>query len=184
MSLTIAGGVLGAFCSHAYPHASEDASVLLPRGLKGADLVLYSVLHSLGVQVDVLPVMIGHGYFDIKKDWWDSDGYSDTDSHPDPCPNPSGYPDDDDDSRDDNHSDNDNGNDSDDDGKVDYSEIGKEDQKVRKVRKVKVDNPYAYVDPGEKVRVGEILNPYVAADTYEDQPFAEVSTFCKHYCLV
>ncbi|OKO99838.1 hypothetical protein PENSUB_8055 [Penicillium subrubescens] len=156
------GGVLGAFCSHAYPHASEDASALLPRGLKGADLVLYSVLHSLGIEVDVLPVMIGHGYLDIEDDWWDSDEYTETDPYPDPYPNPSG------------HSDNDNGNRYDDDARVDYSSFSKDDQKVRKVQKVKVNSPYAYVDPGKKVHVGKSLNPYVAADTYEDQPFAKI----------
>jgi hypothetical protein len=30
------------------------------------------------------------------------------------------------------------------------------------------------------VHVGKSLNPYVAADTYEDQPFAKVRTSCGH----
>ncbi|OJJ97431.1 hypothetical protein ASPACDRAFT_123315 [Aspergillus aculeatus ATCC 16872] len=51
------GGVLGVFCSHAYAHTSNDAHVRLPRALKGADLVVYSVLKSLGAEVSVLPVL-------------------------------------------------------------------------------------------------------------------------------
>lgn len=70
VSVTLTGGVLGSFCSDAYPHASFDVSVLLPGGLKGADLVLYSVLHSLRVEVEVLPVVMGHGYNDIESNYW------------------------------------------------------------------------------------------------------------------
>ena len=33
-------------------------------------MVLYSVLHSLGAEVEVLPVVIGHGYKDIESDYW------------------------------------------------------------------------------------------------------------------
>ncbi|KAJ5579842.1 uncharacterized protein N7459_005827 [Penicillium hispanicum] len=51
-------GVLGFFCSHAYPHTSDDASQFLPHGLKGADLALYAVLRSFRIQVEVLPVLI------------------------------------------------------------------------------------------------------------------------------
>ncbi|PYH85821.1 hypothetical protein BO82DRAFT_326637 [Aspergillus uvarum CBS 121591] len=51
------GGVLGMFCFHAYAHTSNDAHVRLPRALKGADLVVYSVLKSLGAEVSVLPVL-------------------------------------------------------------------------------------------------------------------------------
>ncbi|RAK82179.1 2OG-Fe(II) oxygenase [Aspergillus fijiensis CBS 313.89] len=51
------GGVLGMFCSHAYAHTSNDAHVRLPRALKGADLVVYSVLKTLGAEVSVLPVL-------------------------------------------------------------------------------------------------------------------------------
>ncbi|KAJ5381351.1 uncharacterized protein N7496_003779 [Penicillium cataractarum] len=52
------GGTLGSFCTHAYPHTADDAYTLLPRGLKGADLVLYSVLKAFGIKVKVLPVII------------------------------------------------------------------------------------------------------------------------------
>ncbi|KXG52467.1 Oxoglutarate/iron-dependent dioxygenase [Penicillium griseofulvum] len=56
------GGALGFYCSHAYPHASNEAEKLLPRALKGADLVLYSVFKSLGIYIEVLPV-IPEGYY-------------------------------------------------------------------------------------------------------------------------
>ncbi|KAL2865967.1 2OG-Fe(II) oxygenase [Aspergillus lucknowensis] len=57
------GGVLGFFCSHAYAHSSKLAHAQLPRGLKGADLVLYSVLKSLGVDVDILPILESNGHY-------------------------------------------------------------------------------------------------------------------------
>ncbi|KAJ5483787.1 hypothetical protein N7530_003033 [Penicillium desertorum] len=56
------GGALGFFCSHAYPHASDEAPMLLPRALKGSDLVLYSVFKSLGIQIDALPVVLDSYY--------------------------------------------------------------------------------------------------------------------------
>ncbi|KAE8138550.1 hypothetical protein BDV38DRAFT_281857 [Aspergillus pseudotamarii] len=63
------GGVLGIYCAHAYAHTSEDASINLPRTLKGSDLVFYSVLDALGATVEILPVL-GH-----RKDnyYWDTD---------------------------------------------------------------------------------------------------------------
>ncbi|KAL2871859.1 uncharacterized protein BJX67DRAFT_376715 [Aspergillus lucknowensis] len=51
------GGTVGIYCSHAYPHSSEIARALLPRGLKGSDLVVYSVFKSLGIEVQVRPVL-------------------------------------------------------------------------------------------------------------------------------
>ncbi|KAJ5698904.1 hypothetical protein N7462_000909 [Penicillium macrosclerotiorum] len=51
------GGVLGIYCSHAYPHSSKYVEELIPRGLKGVDLVSYSILRSLGMEVHVLPVL-------------------------------------------------------------------------------------------------------------------------------
>ena len=47
---------LGIHCSHAYPHASEGFSDLLPNALKGADLELYSIFNRLGIYVVVCPV--------------------------------------------------------------------------------------------------------------------------------
>ncbi|RAL14764.1 2OG-Fe(II) oxygenase [Aspergillus homomorphus CBS 101889] len=60
----VQGGVLGMFCSHAYAHASDDADARLPRALKGADLVVYSVLKLLGAQVNVLPILRRDGTAD------------------------------------------------------------------------------------------------------------------------
>ncbi len=51
------GGILGVHCSHAYPHTSSKAQELLPKGLKGADLAVYSVFKSLGIDARVLPVL-------------------------------------------------------------------------------------------------------------------------------
>lgn len=150
MSLTIAGGVLGVFCSHAYPHASDNASILLPRGLKGADLVLFSVLHSLGVEVDVLPVMFAHGFRDMTRDYWDSEDYDDSEH--------------------------------DDDTGIDHNENsknkGKNNNKGQEIDDV---DSYAYLDPGLKTHIGKSLNPFVAADSYEDQPFVEVSISCQFH---
>lgn len=55
--LIFTGGILGVHCSHAYPHASSQARELLPRGLKGADLAVYSVFKSLGIDSHVVPVL-------------------------------------------------------------------------------------------------------------------------------
>ncbi|KAL4906976.1 hypothetical protein BDW74DRAFT_130997 [Aspergillus multicolor] len=57
------GGVLGIFCSHAYPHSSNLAELRLPRALKGADLVLYSVFKSLNIDVEVLPILEKDGHY-------------------------------------------------------------------------------------------------------------------------
>jgi hypothetical protein len=54
---TKTGGILGFGCSHAYAHSSDLADTHLPRALKGADLVLYSVLLSLGIKLSILPVL-------------------------------------------------------------------------------------------------------------------------------
>ncbi|OJJ67117.1 hypothetical protein ASPBRDRAFT_78662 [Aspergillus brasiliensis CBS 101740] len=57
------GGVLGVFCSHAYPHSSELAELQLPRALKGADLVVYAVFEALGIPVRILPVLGRYGVY-------------------------------------------------------------------------------------------------------------------------
>ncbi|KAL3461651.1 hypothetical protein BJX64DRAFT_289064 [Aspergillus heterothallicus] len=51
------GGILGFYCSHAYPHSSSLAYTYLPESLKGADLVLYSVFQSLGIELAILPII-------------------------------------------------------------------------------------------------------------------------------
>ncbi|KAL3490029.1 hypothetical protein BJX62DRAFT_238483 [Aspergillus germanicus] len=53
------GGILGFGCSHAYAHSSDLADTHLPRALKGADLVIYSVLLSLEIKLSILPVLDG-----------------------------------------------------------------------------------------------------------------------------
>ncbi|KAJ5381350.1 Oxoglutarate/iron-dependent dioxygenase [Penicillium cataractarum] len=138
------GGVLGAFCSHAYPHATSDASILLPRGLKGADLVFYSALHALGVEVDVLPVMLGHGYKNTKDDWWDSDEGKEPDHDT-------------------------NSDDDDEDG-----DNGRKKRRRKNKKNQDSNGPLEYLDPGKKVRVGKCLNSYVAAEMYEEEPFSEI----------
>ncbi|KAL1959356.1 hypothetical protein VTO42DRAFT_2159 [Malbranchea cinnamomea] len=57
------GGVLGFFCSHSYAHTSFTAKRSLPRKLKGSDLALFAVLKSLGLSVDVLPVLERNGEY-------------------------------------------------------------------------------------------------------------------------
>ncbi|PWY67615.1 hypothetical protein BO94DRAFT_503721 [Aspergillus sclerotioniger CBS 115572] len=57
------GGVLGIFCSHAYPHASDKTGLQLPQAFKGADLVVYAVLKSLGFKVSVVPILELNGSF-------------------------------------------------------------------------------------------------------------------------
>ena len=62
--LIVVGGVLGMFCAHAYPTTSNLAQILLPQALKGADLALYSSFESLGLEVEILPVLEDEeGYF-------------------------------------------------------------------------------------------------------------------------
>ncbi|KAL4970337.1 uncharacterized protein BDV14DRAFT_195032 [Aspergillus stella-maris] len=56
-SLPLYGGVLGSYCTHAYPHNTKLAKALPPRGLKDGDLMMYAVLQCLGVKVKVLPVL-------------------------------------------------------------------------------------------------------------------------------
>ncbi|KAL4937863.1 hypothetical protein BDV06DRAFT_215581 [Aspergillus oleicola] len=57
------GGVLGIFCSHAYPHTSKHASTQLPRSLKGSDLVLYSIFNALGISTTILPILENDGNY-------------------------------------------------------------------------------------------------------------------------
>ena len=48
---------MGIFCSHPYPHTSDSAASSLPKALKGTDLAVFSVLQSLGLKVEVLPIL-------------------------------------------------------------------------------------------------------------------------------
>ncbi|KMU86422.1 hypothetical protein CIHG_04211 [Coccidioides immitis H538.4] len=56
------GGILGIFCSHSYAHTSEEANLLLPRKLKGADMALYATLKSLGLWVRIMPILHANIY--------------------------------------------------------------------------------------------------------------------------
>ncbi|KAL4934493.1 uncharacterized protein BDV17DRAFT_286197 [Aspergillus undulatus] len=56
------GVVLGFYCSHAYPHNTKHAKALLPRGLKGGDLMVFFVLKCLGAKVKVLPILEESNY--------------------------------------------------------------------------------------------------------------------------
>ncbi|BCR91148.1 uncharacterized protein ACHE_61034S [Aspergillus chevalieri] len=60
------GKILAFPCSHAYPKAEEYGRAQLPRVLKGADLVLYSVLRSLGIDVAILPIPEKDGQYGIQ----------------------------------------------------------------------------------------------------------------------
>ncbi|KAJ5501876.1 Oxoglutarate/iron-dependent dioxygenase [Penicillium fimorum] len=62
------GGAFGFYCSHAYPHISDEAPVLLPKAFKGADLVLYSVFKSLGIRIDIVPVIIEEDYYGYERE--------------------------------------------------------------------------------------------------------------------
>ncbi|KAE8146975.1 hypothetical protein BDV25DRAFT_42831 [Aspergillus avenaceus] len=57
------GGVLGIFCSHAYPHTAKIAPAGFPACLKGSDLVLFSIFRSLGIETQVLPVLEKSGKY-------------------------------------------------------------------------------------------------------------------------
>lgn len=146
VSVTLTGGVLGSFCSHAYPHASSNVSVLLPGGLKGADLVLYSVLHSLGVEVEVLPVVIGHGY--KERDHWSETEFREEDGE--------------------------DGEDGESDTNNTSGRRRKDDKKEKK-RKMDDDACYTYYEPAKKARVGLCLRPYVSANTMGEESFTDVS---------
>lgn len=47
--------------------------MLLPRALKGADLVLYSVFKSLGIQINVVPVIMEDDYKEEDYDDYEED---------------------------------------------------------------------------------------------------------------
>lgn len=61
------GGILGKYCSHAYAHCTEEGISALPGVLKGADMVIFRVLQSLGMKARVRPVL------DTRDDYHTSD---------------------------------------------------------------------------------------------------------------
>lgn len=64
------GGILGLYCSHAYPYTSPHFSNILPKALKGADLEVYSLFKYFGMQVRVRPVFnSGSGELAFAQRW-------------------------------------------------------------------------------------------------------------------
>ncbi|PLB55677.1 oxidoreductase, partial [Aspergillus steynii IBT 23096] len=62
------GGIVGLFCSHAYPHMSGTTAKSMKGLLKTSDYGLYSAIRSCGVDVDALPVSdTGSWYASIMK---------------------------------------------------------------------------------------------------------------------
>ena len=55
-------GIIGFHCTHQYAHTDSTANRRLPHALKGIDVVLYSVLRSLGSKVQSVPVSVRQFY--------------------------------------------------------------------------------------------------------------------------
>ncbi|KAH6720139.1 hypothetical protein BKA61DRAFT_708256 [Leptodontidium sp. MPI-SDFR-AT-0119] len=51
------GGTLGYYCQYPYSHNSPRMGKRLPHALQGVDMVLYSVFKSLGLEVQVRPIL-------------------------------------------------------------------------------------------------------------------------------
>lgn len=66
------GGILGIYCSHAYPHTSPVAQELLPSILKGSDLMIYSIFQSFGIECAILPILKNKHY-----SWDENDAFYD-----------------------------------------------------------------------------------------------------------
>lgn len=57
---------MGIWCAHSYPHTSEDIplNALLPRSLKGSDLMFYAIFESLGMGPKVSPIFFMNDWAD------------------------------------------------------------------------------------------------------------------------
>ena len=54
---TLSGGFIGYNCNHVYPHTTHSKlNFLAPDNLKGADMLLYEIFKSLGLEVSFRPV--------------------------------------------------------------------------------------------------------------------------------
>ncbi|KAL8910881.1 MAG: hypothetical protein Q9171_003880 [Xanthocarpia ochracea] len=51
------GGCVGFFCHHAYAHATEAGRKQIPGAFKGIDLAVFSAFSSLGLEVDIHPIL-------------------------------------------------------------------------------------------------------------------------------
>jgi hypothetical protein len=69
------GGILGFYCSHAYPHSNTKLRKELPVALKGVDLLIFTVCRSLGLQTKARPIIEfdKHDNFDADVTWSDED---------------------------------------------------------------------------------------------------------------
>lgn len=54
---SLQGGTLGFYCTHAYAHSDDGSRKRLPFALKGVDMIIYTVFKSLGLDVEILPVL-------------------------------------------------------------------------------------------------------------------------------
>lgn len=67
------GGKIGIWCSHSYPHNTKRAARIFPRAVKGADLVMYAALESLGIEVKIQPAFVMYKIHEKGYDY--GDGY-------------------------------------------------------------------------------------------------------------
>jgi hypothetical protein len=51
------GGTLGFYCQYPYPHVNPNAAKQFPTAFLGVDMVVYSVFQSLGLKIDILPLL-------------------------------------------------------------------------------------------------------------------------------
>lgn len=66
--LTMPGGLLGKYCTHAYAHATKEGASALQSVLKGSDMIAYELLRALGVEVLIRPILQN-----IREHMYDSD---------------------------------------------------------------------------------------------------------------
>ncbi|KAI1087326.1 hypothetical protein F5B19DRAFT_77861 [Rostrohypoxylon terebratum] len=60
------GGIIGIYCTHAYPHTTRIGGESLPGILKGADMAVYTIFRALGLNVSIRAVLDED---EIIKDW-------------------------------------------------------------------------------------------------------------------
>jgi len=67
------GGFLGFYCRYPYFHTSPNAKKTMPDALKGLDLVLHNVFSSLGLKVEVRPILDPFKLEEMEKHHYDVD---------------------------------------------------------------------------------------------------------------
>lgn len=73
------GGILGYYCQHPYSHTSSTASARLPFALQGVDLVLYTAFRTLGLKVQVKPILDYTDFDDILIERYETNVYEEED---------------------------------------------------------------------------------------------------------